>query len=106
MGGGLGGWLATNERILRGARRLVAPSHDTAARYARDPPHRAVAADVGRRLLAVEVAPVDQVDLRAVPLEVGGWLATNERILRGARRLVAPSHDTAARYARRLGSRA
>lgn len=35
MGGGLGGWLATNERILRGARRLVAPSHDTAARYAR-----------------------------------------------------------------------
>ncbi len=35
MGGGLDGWLATNERILRGARRLVAPSHDTAARYAR-----------------------------------------------------------------------
>ncbi|KMO32156.1 hypothetical protein VQ03_26480 [Methylobacterium tarhaniae] len=35
MGGGLDGWLATNERILRGARRLVAPSHDTAERYAR-----------------------------------------------------------------------
>ncbi|MET7247969.1 glycosyltransferase [Methylobacterium sp. EM32] len=35
MGGGLDGWLATNERILRGARHLVAPSHDTAERYAR-----------------------------------------------------------------------
>ncbi|KMO11781.1 glycosyltransferase [Methylobacterium platani] len=35
MGGGLDGWLATNERILRGARRLVAPSCDTAERYAR-----------------------------------------------------------------------
>ncbi|WP_162561113.1 glycosyltransferase [Methylobacterium terrae] len=35
MGGGLDGWLATNERILRGARRLVAPSRDTAERYAR-----------------------------------------------------------------------
>ncbi len=35
MGGGLDGWLATNERILRGAKRLVAPSRDTAERYAR-----------------------------------------------------------------------
>ncbi|TNC09896.1 glycosyltransferase [Methylobacterium terricola] len=35
MGGGLDGWLATNERILRGARHLVAPSRDTAGRYAR-----------------------------------------------------------------------
>ncbi len=35
MGGGLDGWLATNERILRGARCLVAPSRDTAERYAR-----------------------------------------------------------------------
>ncbi|TGE02280.1 glycosyltransferase [Methylobacterium nonmethylotrophicum] len=34
MGGGLDAWLATNERILRGARRLVAPSRDTAERYA------------------------------------------------------------------------
>ncbi|AWN51534.1 glycosyltransferase [Methylobacterium sp. 17Sr1-1] len=35
MGGGLDGWLATNERILRGARHLVAPSRDTAERYTR-----------------------------------------------------------------------
>lgn len=35
MGGRLDGWLATNERILRGARHLVAPSRDTAERYAR-----------------------------------------------------------------------
>lgn len=35
MGGGLDGWLATNERILREAKRLVAPSRDTAERYAR-----------------------------------------------------------------------
>lgn len=31
------------------------------------------------------------------------WLAFNERFLRGAERLLAPSRDTAERYARRLG---
>ena len=38
-----------------------------------------------------------------IEANIEAWLAYNERFLRGAQRIVAPSRDTAERYANRLG---